>query len=1603
MALTSAEFEKRVDESGLMSREELRYLVAQVGAADGEVMARELVRKKKLTKYQAEQIYSGKGKSLVLGNYVVLDKLGQGGMGIVLKAEHKRLKRLVALKVMSAAIVKTPDALKRFHREVEAAAKLRHPNVVATDDADEAKGTHFLVMEYVEGSDLSVMVKKNGPLPVKHAIECILQAARGLEFAHSQGVVHRDIKPANLLIDTKGKVKILDMGLARIEGESSGQAELTSTGAVMGTVDYMAPEQALSTKHADARSDIYSLGVSLWYLLTGKCTYDGDSLMAKLLAHRDAPIPSLITMNNEVSPSLDAVFRKMVAKQATDRYQTATEVIRDLEACQEGSSPSGFSAPSPAEDSSLQSFLSNLGTLSTPAATSQKLKSAVTKVVVAPAAEATLLAGNVGVDTDPQAMISAHTKPTRKNRTPITSIDQPQWYRRPKILIGGGASALLLLFAVIILIPTRYGTLRVEILDPDVTLSVKGTELLLQGSNLEPVSLKAGEKHLLVTRGDLTFETASFVLKKGAETSVKVELLGDQLVVTGDGRVLAEKTVPKRTVTASTTASGPLPQHTPTLKDATRWPYDPADGREYVWSEPENLGPNVNTPGLEGLFGVGEDERTLYFGREVPRIARRSQVTEAFASSVPTEGLSERCRGTISANGLAAVLVDLPPGTRGKVWLSSRPSLEQPFTAPVLAPPPLNGPGGATSPALSPDGLTLAITSDRAPGGRGDLWIFRRVAIDQPFGDGEHLAAPVSTPDWDMAYYISNDRCFLVASSQRGSGGNTKRILRYFTRALESDPFAQGVEINLPLGTATQSDKNGDFRLSSNGLALYFSSFGVDGGFGGADIWVCRRVPKEGTANSGVPSSGAMPAPAKTPFDAAQAGADLIAKPPSMATSVDLLSLVDVKRDAVVGKFTLAGGLKPDGQFTDPRIYLPADSIPAEYDLNITVERAVNGGKAFMIGVIWQGSQGSVIVDGFSAPPAWALQLIDGKNAKENGTYQPGQRLKTGVKHDIIVRVRHGGIEALCDGESVLNWQGTTERLTTHAMWDVPRKDRLFLGFQGPYVVHAASLMPVLSSAASQPGTPAAPTPAMAPFDAAQARAHQDAWAWHLGTTVEATNHVGMKMILIPPGEFTMGTTDEQLSDLESWLLSSSIDKIRSAEQPAHRVTISQPFRISATEVTVGQFRQFTQTGYQTRAERKEGLAQSTFLKPDGSNMVSDNHPAGNVAWDEAVAFCNWLSEQTGNGPSRLPTEAEWEYACRAGTTTHFYFGDDRQQLSEHGWYINNSDRMIHPAAQKLANPFGLFDMHGGLEEWCADFFVLDAYQSTLGIEPTGLKGDQHAVRSGHPFWGPEQCRSGRRTGDNPRVFLSGRGFRVVEPILLPASLQSAAAGPNHALLLDATTCGLKKNSGLRFEGSHPLTIEAWVKPADIDGSELPSGGIGHVCMTPLLRVDFDFQNREWSLATNTERIKFYTTKQRAKYVDKPGLTHVAGILTDGQSKLFLDGQLQFSETLNSPLVSAGPGSEQFDIGDGPDSGMTRFHGLIDEVRISRIARYAAGFVPETRFAADNDTLALYHFDEGAGAAIRDDSPFPRDHWMNDLSHGTRPKWIRIDPGNLIT
>ena len=806
MAMAFDEFVQRVIDSCVLSAAEVTTYVESMPAdgkpTDGEQLAHRMVTDKKLTAYQSQVLLSGKGSPLVLGNYVILGKLGQGGMGMVLKAEHKRLKRLVAIKVMSPTAVKTPDALKRFHREVEAAAKLRHPNVVATDDADEAKGTHFLVMEYVDGSDLSAVVRKQGPLPVEKAVQCIIQAAQGLEFAHKRGVIHRDIKPANLLLDNEGNVKILDMGLARIDdsvGGSSEGAGLTSTGTIMGTVDYMSPEQAMDTKHADARSDIYSLGCSLYYLLTAKCLYEADTMMKKLMAHQNAPIPQPMELRGDIPPGVDAVFQKMVAKKPEQRFQSMTEVIAALESCLNGA--------------------------------------------------------------------------------------------------GDGPGMQILLPA---------------------------------GSSQSSFSLHAGA---------------------GSATNV----------------------APARSVQATTT-------------------HIPAEQAESATM----------------ISGAMSRTTTL----------KSATVTNEVKSSQAT----------------------------------ASPSIQSPW------------------------------------------WKDRRVTV--------------------------------------GSAGAA--------------------------------------------LAILVAAF--------------------------------------------------IFTRPAVETSNALI--------------------KP--------------------------------------------TQGHVV-----ASPA--------------------------------------------------------------------RQD---LSANAPVVA-----VPVKE-----------PLPAQAPFTSSQARDFQEAWAKYLGTTVETTNTVGTKMILIPPGEFLMGSSDAQvdviMKQAEGTEAAARSSLIRSLETPQHRAVVTRPFRLGRTEVTVAEFRAFvTDTGYVTDAERfgssnssdqvvpstiPEAPFRTTWKAPGYD--VNESFPVTQVSWNDAKAYCQWLSNQE-KTTYRLPAEAEWEFACRAGTDTQYSFGDDPSDFDPHGWHLGNANFNCHSVAEKQPNAFGLCDMHGNLEEWCGTEFHRHGDLKKSPDIPGSASKTVYAVRGGHWYMHQILNRSSFR-GDGPATLrYNTLGFRIAQDI----------------------------------------------------------------------------------------------------------------------------------------------------------------------------------------------------------------------------------------------
>jgi serine/threonine protein kinase len=302
-------------------------------------IVQELLRDKRLTSYQAEAIC--RGEALIFDPYVVLDKIGGGGMGTVYRAFHREDKRrVVALKVLRPTFSGNGAVLvERFRREAESLMRIRHPSVVrCLEPVTEADGEFFLVMEYVRGQDLRTLVQTQRVFPIDQAIDCLLQTAKGLQFAHSSGIIHRDVKPANLMLDRDGKFRILDFGLARIILSDSwiqDDQDETVTGAIMGSVPFMAPEQARDSKRADARSDIYSLGCTLHFLLTGRPPYSGKTWPETFLAHSNDPIPSLQAVRPTVPDQLERLYKRMLAKDPTIRPPTMASVIAAIELARE--------------------------------------------------------------------------------------------------------------------------------------------------------------------------------------------------------------------------------------------------------------------------------------------------------------------------------------------------------------------------------------------------------------------------------------------------------------------------------------------------------------------------------------------------------------------------------------------------------------------------------------------------------------------------------------------------------------------------------------------------------------------------------------------------------------------------------------------------------------------------------------------------------------------------------------------------------------------------------------------------------------------------------------------------------------------------------------------------------------------------------------------------------------------------------------------------------------------------------------------------------------------------------------------------------------------
>jgi serine/threonine protein kinase/Leucine-rich repeat (LRR) protein len=462
-----------------------------------------------------------------LTKYRFIRELGRGGMGVVYQAEQTLMGRSVAVKVINPTVLAHPHALPRFHAEVKSAARLDHPNIVRAHDAEQVGNLHLLVMEYVEGVNLAELVTQKGPRPIAHACHYARQAALGLQHAFEQGMTHRDIKPQNLMVTQRGVVKVLDFGLARLRSEGTAGSGLTDVGSFVGTPEYVSPEQATDARTADTRADIYSLGCTLYFLLTGRPPFQDDTVVKLVLAQIEKEPQPVHELRPDVPPELWEILKRMLAKDPAQRFQQPLEVAQALVPFIKAGAkvPVANVAAPPLVASSGRGTAMGTDTSRIEGLAKEVKKSSL------PAAPAS--------DSPPpspfEELASPATGVPKPKKAPAAAKDtRPAWYRRPPVLAATGAAVLALglgawlLAGVIFKVKTKDGILIVEVNEPNPEVLIDGAKMTLSwdnGGKQAEVSLPPGTHQIEVKKVGFTFRGERMVtLEEGGRRVLTVTL-----------------------------------------------------------------------------------------------------------------------------------------------------------------------------------------------------------------------------------------------------------------------------------------------------------------------------------------------------------------------------------------------------------------------------------------------------------------------------------------------------------------------------------------------------------------------------------------------------------------------------------------------------------------------------------------------------------------------------------------------------------------------------------------------------------------------------------------------------------------------------------------------------------------------------------------------------------------------------------------------------------------------------------------------------------------------------------------------------------------------
>lgn len=1178
--------------------------------------------------------------------YRLLEKLGEGGMGVVYKARHAKLDKLVAVKLLSAKVTGDPGHVARFEQEMKAVGKVEHGHVVRAMDAGQIKGRHYLVMEYVDGINLSELVRAAGPLRIADACELARQAALGLQAIDAHGLVHRDVKPSNLMLNAEGQLKILDLGLA-VFTTSAGQ---DAGGQVMGTPDYMAPEQSQGSAEIDIRADLYSLGCTLYKLLTGSAPFSGakySTPTSRIAAHVSDPVPAVTSLRSDVPPKLAALVHRLLAKDAALRLPDPGRVADELRPFCGGADLAGLYARTTALPWSAASSATSeaIPHRSAPLAAAM---TAMSEVGAAPAVEE-FDPYHTWLGIPPEEQPPSHYRllalqPFEDKRPVIESAVARQSAYLRTLQLGPHLALVQRLLnevsaaKVCLLIPEKKAAYDAALRQK----TERGSRPQGGHADASPPPIAACQSEIQNATGGVVAVLPPPVV--GPRRRRRVPLL----VAAGCIPVMIVLAVILLLHTSYGTVKIELSD--PSAKVEVK-----IDGQA------------IELAGLDEPLRIKAGEH----GLEVTSGGFQT-VTQSF---------------TVNRGGIQLVRVKLEPKVAASPVAASRPIPERrgvPEAPRAESPLKLEEPKTEIAPAADlaraavsrapvPSGVQVSESrppsavlgaSGISPGARvGGKDALPLQMPAQPPGPPALASASAAATRQPPAG--ASPEPPVVVSTEPGNGETSVKPGLLKVKVTFSQPMRDGCSW-CSTATAVYPRREGFPHWLPDGRSCV-TAFQVEPGATYAISFNTERYRNFRGEN------GVAAVPYVLTFSTSGSAVNHH-RPHPESSAPNQNAVVASARATVVATEPKSGDAAVDPTLTEVKVTFDRPMLDHSWS--------------------WCGSPS----DGYPQTTGQPHYLPDGR------TCVMPVKLERGRSYSIWLNTETFG-----------NFRDTLGRSAI------------------PYHLTFATSGGVVPMIPKEKA-------ALAASPASDSRGQREI-VLNLGGSVK------LEMVLIPAGSFLMGSseTPKQLAGAYK-----SYPGHFASDQAHHRVQITKPFYLGKYEVTQEQWK--------------------TVMGNNPSQFRGPKNPVQSVSWDACQQFLNRLNAKALGGTFFLPTEAQWEYACRAGSTTRFYFGDDESQLGEYAWCRANSDSKTHPVGEKKPNAWGLYDMYGNVAEWCADWYGdwdSSAYIAGSTIDdPAGpAMGDSRTVRGGD--WGSQgaDCRSASRDQLEPGRHIPGLGLRVARSI----------------------------------------------------------------------------------------------------------------------------------------------------------------------------------------------------------------------------------------------